>query len=77
MAQAFDTLKTARALEAGGFKREQAEAITAAIRSGQGELFTRADLETALAKFESRLIEKFIVMIGIAVAVIIGSIKFL
>ncbi len=68
MAQAFDTLKTARALEAGGFKREQAEAITAAIRNGQGDLATRAVLETALAKLETRLTDKFIVSVAAIVA---------
>ncbi len=44
MAQAYDTLQAARALEASGFERAQAEALAAAIRHGQGELATKADL---------------------------------
>ena len=44
MSTAFDTLKAARDLEAAGMDRAQAEAIAEAIRTGQGELATKADL---------------------------------
>ena len=45
-AAAFDTLQAARDIEAAGLARPQAEAIAAAIRNGQGDLATRADLRT-------------------------------
>ena len=45
MSAAFDTLAAARDLEAAGMDRPQAEAVAAAIRTGQGELATRADLD--------------------------------
>jgi len=41
---AFDTLAAARDLEAAEFSREQAEAIARTIRSGQGDLATKADV---------------------------------
>ena len=44
MAAAFDTLSTAKALQAAGFAQEQAEAVAEAIRSGQGELATKQDI---------------------------------
>ncbi len=51
MAQAFDTLETARSLEAGGFERAQAEALAAAIRkassAGHENFATTADLYKA------------------------------
>ena len=43
-ASAFDTLAAARDLEAAGLEKRQAEAIVAAIRSGQGELATKSDI---------------------------------
>jgi hypothetical protein len=49
-AAAFDTLKAARDLEAAGVEQRQAEAIAAAIRAGQGELATRADLSGLSAR---------------------------
>ena len=42
----FDTLTAARDLEAAGFTREQSEAAAKAIRDGQGELATKADVRT-------------------------------
>ncbi len=50
----FDTLAVAEDLEAHGFGREQAKALANAIRSGQGDLVTKADL----AALESRLTDK-------------------
>ena len=41
---AFDTLAAARSLEAAGIERGHAEAIADAIRNGQGELATKADV---------------------------------
>ena len=43
-ASTFDTLGAARELEASGIERQQAEAIAGAIRNGQGDLVTKADL---------------------------------
>lgn len=45
-ATVFDTLSAARDIEAAGLDRRQAEAIAAAIRAAQGELATRADLDS-------------------------------
>ena len=49
MTATFDTLAAARDMENAGLKREAAEAVAAAIRAGQGELATRADMD-ALGK---------------------------
>lgn len=63
---AFDTLTAARDLEAAGMARKQAEAVASAIRAGQGELATRADLRADLAGLETRLTTR---MYGLALAV--------
>ena len=44
MSGTFDTLTAARALEAAGMDRKQAEAVAGAIGKSQGERTTRADL---------------------------------
>ena len=49
-ASAFDTLSAARELEAAGIERRQAEAIAGAIRHGQGDLATKADLAAVRAE---------------------------
>ena len=41
---AFDTLKTAQNLEQAGFERKQAEAIADAVKSAQGDLATKEQL---------------------------------
>ena len=43
-ASTFDTLTAARDLEAAGVERSQAEVIAKAIRDGQGDLATKADI---------------------------------
>lgn len=43
-ASAFDTLTAARDLESAGLDKRHAEAIVAAIRSGQGDLATKSDI---------------------------------
>lgn len=40
----FDTLAAARELTEAGMDRQQAEAVAAVIRTGQGELATRDDV---------------------------------
>ena len=57
-AGAFDTLSAARELEAAGVERSQAEAIAKAIRDGQGELVTKADLAALEARIDKRLAEQ-------------------
>ena len=47
MTTAFDTLSAARDMEQAGLKRAAAEAV--AIRAGQGELATKADLDALQA----------------------------
>ena len=70
-AAAFDTLAAAREIEKAGLDRTAAEAIAGAIRSGQGDLATRADLEalaqttkTDLAALESRMDTRFVELRG-------------
>ena len=45
MTAAFDTLSAARDMERAGLEREAADAVAGAIRAGQGELATKADLD--------------------------------
>ena len=58
-AAAFDTLTTARELEAAGIERRQAEAIAEGMRRAAGAdreaLATKADLDAKLAALETRL----------------------
>ena len=44
MTTAFDTLSAAQHMEDAGMDRKHAEAVAAAIRSGQGDLATKADI---------------------------------
>lgn len=44
MSASFDTLAAARDMENAGLDRPAAEAVAEAIRAGQGELATKADL---------------------------------
>ncbi len=55
MTVAFDTLAAARDMENAGLKREAAEAVASAIRAGQGELATRADLAALEARMQAML----------------------
>ena len=55
---AFDTLGAARALEAAGIERRQAEAIAGAIRNEQGDPVTKDHLDAWLAEHETRLVER-------------------
>ena len=49
-ASTFDTLSAAGNLEAAGVERRQAEAIAGAIRNGQGDLATKADVAAVRAE---------------------------
>ncbi len=44
MTSAFDTLSAAQHMQDAGMDRKHAEAVATAIRSGQGELATKADI---------------------------------
>ena len=70
----FDTLTTARELEAAGIERRQAEAIAEGMRRAVGadrdELATKADLADVradLAALEARLTWR---LVGIAAAIV-------
>ena len=73
-AAAFDTLTTARELEAAGVERRQAEAIAGAVRQAvsadRGELATKADLDTAIADLKTDMLK---VAIGVAIGVVIAN----
>ena len=53
-AAAFDTLRTARNLEAAGIERAQAEAIATAIGHGNDRTFTKAAIDAAAAPLASK-----------------------
>ena len=55
MNQAFDTLQAIHTLEDGGFTRSQAEAIAKIVRTGQGELATKAGLEHIRESLEHKI----------------------
>ncbi len=55
MSTAFDTLAAARDMEAAGLERVAAEAVAAAIRAGQGELATKADLKSEIGSVRAEV----------------------
>ena len=65
----FDTFSAARALEAAGVERPQAEAIASAI-GHSGEYTTRADLAALESRLESRMYRALWIQGGAVVAVI-------
>ena len=86
-AAAFDTLTTARDLEAAGVERRQAEAHAEALRravsaisADREALATKADLDTAIAGLESRVDAKLASLkarltwrlVGIAAAIVVA-----
>ncbi len=73
MTAGFDTLTAAKELQGAGMDQRQAEAVAQAIRSGQGDLVTKADLEATIAKLERRLM-----LYGLALAgALFTAIKYL
>ena len=52
----FDTLTAAHTLEAAGIERGHAEAIAHAIRNGQGDLATKADITAVKADVTTKLL---------------------
>lgn len=77
MAQAFDTPAAADRIEASGLCRETARAIAEAIKSGQGDPVTKAELKAELAAVETRLTLRTATMLGICTAVVAGLPTFL
>ena len=80
MTATFDTLAAARDMEHAGLKREAAEAVASAIRAGQGELITRADIEplatkTELAALEARLTWRIVGLVIAANALVVAAVK--
>ena len=71
----FDTLGAARDLEASGIERRQAEAIAGAIRNGQGDLATKADLAAVKADLAGVRAELAIIrwVVGIQSAVTLAT----
>ena len=81
-ATAFDTLAAARDLETAGMDRAQAEAVASAIRAGQGDLATRADLATVttkadLAALEARMTWRIAGLVIAANTVLVAAMRFL
>ena len=68
-ATAFDTLETARNLEAAGVDQAQAQAhareMAKAARAGRNEFVTNAELKAALRSLEIRML-KYLLAIAIA-----------
>ena len=65
----FDTLSAARALEAAGVERSQAEAIASAI-GHSGEYTTKADLAALESRLESRMYRALWIQGGAVVGII-------
>ena len=65
----FDTFSAARALEAAGVERRQAEAIASAI-GHSGEYATKADLAALESRLESRMYRALWIQGGAIVAII-------
>ena len=76
-AAAFDTLTTARDLEAAGVERRQAEAHADALRravsADRDELATKADLAGVRAAIADLKADMLKVAIGIAIGVVIAN----
>ncbi|MDE0046523.1 MAG: DUF1640 domain-containing protein [bacterium] len=84
MTVAFDTLAAARDLEKAGMDRAQAEAVANVVRAGQGELATKADVDSLreatradlaavrseLSALEARLTWRLVIAAGVIVAAV-------
>jgi len=72
----FDTLAAARDLEAAGVERPQAEAHAAALRtaieSTRSDLATKADMHSAIAALENRLVEGEIRLVKRGIGLALG-----
>ena len=77
MALAMDTLQIADDLEASGIERGQAKAIAHAVRQGQGDSVTKADLDAGLAALEARLTWRLVGAMAAQAALIVALLKLL
>ena len=77
MAQTFDTLTTARDLEAAGLKREAAEAVAGAIRAAQGEHATKADLSELEARLQAVLWRALLLQAFAIIGAVVALVKFI
>ena len=57
--------------------RRQAEAVAAAIRAGQGDVATKADLATLEARLEARLTWRMVLIAGAQAGLIVAPLKLL
>lgn len=80
-AVAFDTLKTARALEGKGFSREQSEALAEQLAEGRSidlsHLATKDELKHEIALLEQRMIIKLGGMLVVITGVLLAAIRYL
>ena len=74
-ASAFDTLTAARDLESAGLDKRHAEAIVAAIRSGQGDLATKSDIAAVKSDIAAVRSEMSIIrwVLGVQAAVALAT----
>jgi len=68
----FDTLTAAREFEAAGLDRRQAEAIAKTVRNGQGELATKADLDSTAAALRADLVTLEVRLVKWAIGLALG-----
>jgi hypothetical protein len=54
----IDTLKLSKGLQKAGMSEEQANGITEALRDAQADYVTRADLDAAVSRLETRISDK-------------------
>ena len=80
----FDTLAAAEDMERAGFDRAKAKAIAGAIRAGQGDLVTQADLRVAIAELRvemsantNKLVYSQIAVVGAGVGLMLAVLKLL
>lgn len=71
-ASTFDTLAAARELEAASMARAHAEVVAKAVRDGQGELATKAALDTAVATIRADLSRALWIQ-GVGIVAIVGG----
>ena len=75
MAKAFDTLTTARDLEAAGLERPAAEAVAGAILVSQDTLTTKADLDALKSRLQAALWRGLLLHFFAIVAAFVALVK--
>ncbi len=77
MTAAFDTLAAARDMENAGLERKAAEAVASAIRGGQGELATKADLLALRSDMQAALWRAMLFQAFAIVGAVVALVKLL